>query len=85
MVARNLEKGLSFFFSSGDAAPSSVGVVPSAFLPKAKGNEDLRFSDFMSFFSPLTGGETGVSVAASVVAVSAGTLAGEETSVLKGS
>lgn len=83
MVARNLEKGLGLlaFSASGEAAPSSTAAglvgLDSVFLPKAKGKDDLRLSALTSFFSPLTAGATSV--------VSAGTLAGLETSVLRGS
>lgn len=84
MVARNLEKALGLFFSaSGDAASPSGVVAPSVFLPKAKGKEDFRLSDL----TPLTAGETGAaaSVAGSTVVVSVGTVAGLDTSVLRGS
>lgn len=82
MVARNLEKGLGLlaFSASGEAAPSSTaaGLVGLLFLPpRAKGKDDLRLSLLTSFFSPLTAGVVSV--------VSTGTLAGLETSVLRGS
>lgn len=85
MVARNLEKGLGLlaFSASGEAAPSStaaglVGLEEPLFLPpRAKGKDDLRLSLLTSFFSPLTAGVVSV--------VSTGTLAGLETSVLRGS
>lgn len=82
MVARSLEKGFAFSLASGEveASPSLTSLASSDFLPKAKGKEDLRLSDLISgFFSPLTTG------AASVAVVSTGTVAGLETSVLKGS
>lgn len=79
MVARSLEKGFAFSLASGEVE-ASPSLTSSDFLPKAKGKEDLRLSDLISgFFSPLT---TGV---ASVAVVSTGTVAGLETSALKGS
>lgn len=80
MVARSLEKGVAFSLASGEVAAASPSLFSSDFLPRPKGKEDLRLSDLISgFFSPLT---TGV---ASVAVVSAGTVAGLVTSVLKGS
>lgn len=83
MVARNLEKALGLFLSvaSGEVASASGVVAPSAFLPKAKGKDDFRLSDL----TPLTAGVVGAAAGASVVVVSVGTLAGLETSALRGS
>lgn len=79
MVARNLEKALGplvFSESPGTSSPGLEGL-DSDFLPKAKGKDDFRLSALRSFLSPLTAGATS--------AVSVGTLAGLETSALRGS